>query len=332
MPRKPNTGLLWFPELQKAVASQIDVEVMNEDFPGGIPVGGNPEDRLKNFYWFTPGGFSVNNGCTANSLALMNLDCHLDEMLKADANGNLPNGKPNPMPAGIRSSPFLGLGRSAKQKATLWLTDRLYDCIQGKPGESAAEKPWSAFPSMGASLKDMVEVILPCKCEVMDLFGIKDKYLVRGGNPRRPSGTPKVGDYPCGDDPKGITVKSSVAGNKPGWPPVCPCVVGQTMKLGVENQSPRIVGNPRTVVAHALHLTVTECKNGKPTKGRSSEHPYQAVLGVPSIEYTINIDATGTITSSTFGRIYNGPFTGFSGNDILRGAKINDTVCSPTCV
>lgn len=292
-----NTEPLGNLEIQKVLAQQIDVDALYEDFPGGVPAGCT--ERLSNFFWLGPEGFSKNLGCAMNSLATMNVDCHLKELqqpwLIIDGER-----EPNPIPCSTPSVPQ-ARGRG---KILMWLTNKLYECLQNLPGTIPAlprtgrpEQPWSNFPNFGLTGTEMFNFAIPCKCEVMKDLGFTMNYKITVAGAGQET-------RECGKG--GSTIGT---GSRKAWPPACPCVVGDTITIMYQG--------------HAFAARILECKKGVASRVAGREHPYQG-------GYSVHPQPSSYETPPLIWDITpDGRMHGHVGS---HGVEVVGTVCSTGCV
>ena len=256
----PQSGFINLPVFGPAL---IDTDAFYNDWTsdGRVREG---TTRLKNFNYFKPENWLEDNyGCQANTLAWMNLWKHEKELIDSPT---------SPVPADVRAT-----GRGG---TLLWLTDKLYECIQAVPGhQDFPSKKWQKSMQAAQALGlvnsgGFFTTIMDCKCELMAQLGFDDQYKMRSTN--------KPVKTPCYE----------IKGPKPrlpaGWPPLCwtpltPCKVGDPIGIAF--------------LDHIIAAKVKLC--GDPMVVEAWEHPYQGTA--PHRPLNITITGGGIIVSLSGG-------------------------------
>lgn len=261
-------------EFQQIFATSISEEVL----------GLNPAEFI-NFDDFTPIGWARNFGCTANALAIKNGwdNCEKvqDEYKKMDKEGDQYQGPLAGFDPAVVEENRKYIGDC--KKLTLKITDDLYECIR-------KDLSHRDFPTRkGLNTVDVHKLLYPCKCQVMNVFGIQcvtEGYRVRTGY--KP---PKPNPF--------VDVAGSKPGHSEGWPLRCPCKVGCTVVLGI--------GFANLRLRHDVAARITKC--GPPMVLECTEHTYQGALPMmvnpppgsrESYTYSITVQSNGDVSDLSF--------------------------------
>jgi hypothetical protein len=266
-------------ELQELFAESISEEVLEL----------NPADFI-NFDSFTPAGWATNYGCTANALAIKNGwdNCEKiqDEYRKMDRLGDHYGGALVVIDPAVVEKNRKYIGDC--KKLTLKITDDLYECVRKELSLRDFAK------RRGMTTVEVHEFLYPCKCRVMEVFGIRCStkgYKIRTGyKPPKPNPL--------------IDIEGPKPGHSGGWPLRCPCKVGCTVILTIA-----VLRFGRSTPFHDVAARITKC--GPPMVLECTEHVYQGAGAMPafgvlparpgeSYTYSITVQSNGNISDISF--------------------------------
>ena len=267
-----------------------------------FPPGSEEEPGLQDPSLIGGGGFiesmttnyGVNNGCAANSFAIVNVKKHCDELLK-NKKGKIPS----------------SVMKGGCPAIMLWITKKLYYCYNVKKFGSQWRRPKykkQILPNGGVRQADQFTILTSCKVKIMKELGIEDKMRLFGYTPRpfydpnplpQPRESviipPAVLTWATTGPGGGLTTPTSIQGpsNSAYGASACCPPIGCDVRITFEGTHQLHVTNGQTwsLAPHAVAGFISKCD---PLTIVCQEHPLQSA----GCAYTLTHDPNSARVSS----------------------------------